>query len=77
MSKTTATPTPKFQVSQYITFRPTPFSKRVTAKIDKVHINHKGRVQYHVTQHPKSLYPIYYWVWEQNATASGIQARLF
>jgi len=67
----------KFAIGEVITFKPSPNSGYVTGPIADIHIDERGRVQYHVRIEHSSRYASCYWVWESEARAGGIQLALF
>jgi len=67
----------KFQLDQFITFKPTPNSDYVTGPIERIFVDGKGRVQYHVRIQHGPRYSSCYWVWEQEARLGGVQLPLF
>jgi len=66
-----------FCEGQIITFRPAPHSRAVSGPIDRVHVDERGRVQYHVRIQHAERYTSGYWVWHGEARRAGIQRPLF
>lgn len=68
---------PTFSEGQIIAFEPAPHSRVVSGPIGRVHVDERGRVQYHVRIQLAERYASGYWVWACEARMAGVQLPLF